>query len=107
MMGVKNMGQIETDLQQKIDVLGLHPLDDIIYERYFKNRTIVKMNELQFKYYKMYGKQPMFYSIAHLKGSTLEELVRNDEMNYKQFNPSFLIRLKRRMNRWMFRVVRK
>ncbi|MEX5523265.1 hypothetical protein ABFV50_32140, partial [Bacillus cereus] len=76
--------------------------------RYFKNRTVVEMDELQFKYYKMYGQQPMFYSMTHLMDSTIEELVKNDEKNQKQFNPSFFMRLKRRVDRWLFRgVVRK
>lgn len=108
LIGVENMEHIETDLQKKIDVLGLCPLDDITYDRYFKNRTVVGMDELQFKYYKMYGQQPMFYSMTHLMDSTIEELVKNDEKNNKQFNPSFSMRLKRRINRWLFRgVVRK
>ena len=102
------MEHIETEVQRKIDALGLSPLDDIIYHRYFKNRTVVEMDELQFKYYKMYGQQPMFYSMTHLMDSTIEELVKNDEKNQKQFNPSFFMRLKRRVDRWLFRgVVRK
>ncbi|PEF33356.1 hydrolase [Bacillus wiedmannii] len=102
------MEHIETNLQKKIDVLGLRPLDDATYERYFKNRTVVGIDELQFKYYKMYGQQPMFYSMIHLTDSTIEDLVKNDEKNKKQFNPSFLMRLKRRFDRWLFRgVVRK
>ncbi|PEP91585.1 hydrolase [Bacillus toyonensis] len=102
------MEHIETGLQKKIDALGLRPLDDTTYDRYFKNRTIVKIDELQFKYYKMYGQQPMFYSMIHLMDSTIEELVKNDENNKKQFNPSFFMRLKRRFDRWVFRgLVRK
>ncbi|MDA2639125.1 hydrolase [Bacillus cereus] len=102
------MEHIETAVQQKIDALGLRPLDDAIYHRYFKNRTVVGIGELQFKYYKMYGQQPMFYSMTHLADSTIEELVKNDEKNRKQFNPSFFMRLKRRIDRWLVRgVVRK
>ncbi|MCQ6286126.1 MULTISPECIES: hypothetical protein [Bacillus cereus group] len=40
------MEHIETEVQKKIDALGLSPLDDIIYHRYFKNRTVVEMDEL-------------------------------------------------------------
>ncbi|PGV86824.1 hypothetical protein COD86_30230, partial [Bacillus cereus] len=62
----------------------------------------------QFKYYKMYGQQPMFYSMKHLMYSTIEELVKNDKTNDKQFNPSFFMRVKRRVDRWVFReIVRK
>ncbi|MBJ8113553.1 hydrolase [Bacillus cereus group sp. N6] len=102
------MEHIETDIQKKVDALGLRPLDDTIYDRYFKNRTVVEIDELQFKYYKMYEQQPMFYSMVHLMNSTIEELVKNDEKNKKQFNPSFFMRLKRKFNRRLFRgVVRK
>ena len=102
------MAHIEKNLQQKIDMLGLLPLDDATYNKYFKNRTVLEMDELQFKYYKMYGEQPMFYSMTHLMDLTIEELVKNDEKNNKQFNPSFFMQLKRRMDRWLFRgVVRK
>ncbi|MGG2091911.1 hypothetical protein AB1283_04160 [Bacillus sp. S13(2024)] len=90
------MDKINTDLQRKINALGLLSVGTTIHNEYLKERDVVGSDVSHFEYYKMYGKQPMFYSREYLISSTIEELLKKDKKNYQQFCPSFFVPLKRK-----------
>ncbi|MEK4501818.1 hypothetical protein [Bacillus sp. FSL R12-0069] len=98
------MSNIDTDLQKKVDALGLNPVDDTIYNEHLKVHEGTGFGHVsRFKYYKLYGQEIVFYSNEHLIESNIKDLLDNDKLNYKRFCPSFFIRLKRKIDGWLLR----
>ncbi|CUB55719.1 hypothetical protein BN2127_JRS10_03374 [Bacillus subtilis] len=91
------------DLQQKIVALDLLPIDESIYVRYLKVREDIGLDTRRFTHYKMYKHVFMPYSNDYLTGTSLEELLKKDKENYKQFCPSFFVRLKDKYFIWKFK----
>ncbi|WP_180230425.1 hypothetical protein [Bacillus anthracis] len=91
------------DLQKKIGALGLLPIDESIYVRYLKVREDIGLDARRFTYYKMYKHVVMPYSNDYLIGTSLEELLKKDKENHKQFCPSFFVRLKGKCFIWKFK----
>lgn len=97
------MDNINQDLQKKIDALGLHHVDDIIYDKYLNAWGNIGIGDIHYEYYKMYGKQFMPYSKEYLIRTPIEQLLKRDKENYKQFCPSFFMRLKDKYFEWKFK----
>lgn len=91
------------DLQKKIITLGLLPIDESIYVRYLKVREDIVLDPRRFTHYKMYKHVFMPYSNDYLIGTSLEELLKKDKENHKQFYPSFFVRLKDKYFIWKFK----
>ncbi|OQR57876.1 hydrolase [Bacillus sp. CDB3] len=84
------MGHIETDLQRKVDALGLYVVDDVVYTEHLKVYEKVGVDVTHLKYYKWYGKRFVPYSKEYLISSTMKDLLKRDKEKYKQYNSSFL-----------------
>lgn len=97
------MDSVDIDLQNKIDALSLHPVNDTIYNKYLEPMENIGMNVTRFKYYKLYGQYFIPYSKEYLISSTIKELLKKDKENYKQFCPSFFVRLIRKVSMWNFK----
>ncbi|MCQ6530937.1 hypothetical protein [Bacillus mycoides] len=97
------MEHIETDLQKKIDALGLYVVDDVVYMEHLKVYEKVGVDVTHFKYYKWYGKRFVPYSKEYLISSTMKDLLKRDKEKYKQFNSFFMVRLKRKLAVWILR----
>ncbi|PEP89764.1 hypothetical protein [Bacillus toyonensis] len=94
------MEHIETDLQRKIDALGLYVVDDMVYTEHLKVFEKIGFDVMHFTYYKWYGKRFVPYSKEYLISVTMEDLLRRDKEKYKQYTSSFFVRLKRKLDVW-------
>ncbi|QIW22364.1 hypothetical protein [Bacillus thuringiensis] len=94
------MDNINADLQKKIDMLSLHPVSNLIYAKYLMPYEERDSNLTRYKYYKIYGQEPMFYSKSYLMDSTIEVLLEQDKLNHKRFCPSFFVRVKNKIDVW-------
>ncbi|MHA4410659.1 hydrolase [Bacillus cereus] len=69
----------------KIAVLGLMPIDKKAYIKYLRphekanKKAGIDVN--RFKYYKLYGQEPMLYSIEYLKQTPIKDLLERDRVN--------------------------
>ncbi|MEX0416927.1 hypothetical protein [Bacillus sp. C30] len=97
------MDNVDTDLQKKIDELGLYHIDDKTYNKHLKVYEKVGIDVTYFKYYKWYGKRFVPYSKEYLISLTMKELLKRDKEKYKQCNSSFFVRLKRKIDVWIFK----
>ncbi|CAM4058758.1 hydrolase [Bacillus albus] len=76
---------MDSVLNGKIAVLDLMPIDKKAYIKYLKphekanKKTSIDVN--RFKYYKLHGKNPMFYSIEYLMQTPIKELLERDRVN--------------------------
>ncbi|UPJ15590.1 hydrolase [Bacillus cereus] len=72
-------------LKGKIAVLGLVPIDKKAYIKYLKphekayKKSGIDIN--RFKYYKLHGQKPMFYSIEYLEQTQIKDLLERDKGN--------------------------
>ncbi|MCU5129346.1 hydrolase [Bacillus cereus] len=69
-------------LNGKIAALNLILIDKKAYIKYLKphekayKKAGIDVN--RFKYYKLYGEKPMFYSVEYLKQTSIKELLERD-----------------------------
>jgi len=74
---------LDSVLKGKIAVLGLVPIDKKAYIKYLKphekayKKSGIDIN--RFKYYKLHGQKPMFYSIEYLKQTPIKDLLERDK----------------------------
>ncbi|MFF2241943.1 hydrolase [Bacillus thuringiensis] len=74
---------MDSVLKGKIAVLGLVPIDKKAYIKYLKphekayKKSGIDIN--RFKYYKLHGQKPMFYSIEYLKQTPIKDLLERDK----------------------------
>lgn len=72
-------------LNGKIAVLGLMPIDKKAYIKYLKPHEKVNkkagIDVNRFKYYKLYGQEPMLYSIEYLTQTPIKDLLERDKEN--------------------------
>lgn len=67
-------------LNGKIAALGLTPIDKKAYIKYLKPlEKAHKKSGIDVKYYKLYGKNPMFYSVEYLMQTSIKELLKKDK----------------------------
>ncbi|WP_264448907.1 hydrolase [Bacillus cereus] len=72
-------------LKGKIAVLGLIPIDKKAYIKHLKphekayKKSGIDVN--RFKYYKLYGQKPIFYSMEYIKQTTIKDLLERDKGN--------------------------
>ncbi|MDM5429076.1 hydrolase [Bacillus mycoides] len=72
-------------LHGKIAALSLIPIDKKAYNKYLKphekayKKTGIDVN--RFKYYKLYGQEPMLYSIEYLTQTPIKDLLERDRVN--------------------------
>ncbi|MEK4614084.1 hypothetical protein [Bacillus sp. FSL K6-0067] len=97
------MSNVDIDLQKKVDALGLHVVDDVVYKEHLKAYEQVGIDVTYLTYYKWYGKCFVPYSKDYLLSSTMEELLKRDNEKYKQYKYSFLARLKGRLDVWILK----
>ncbi|MEG7934972.1 hydrolase [Bacillus mobilis] len=76
---------MDSVLNGKIAVLGLMPIDKKAYIKYLKPHEKANkkagIDVKRFKYYKLHGQKPMFYSIEYLKQTPIKELLERDRVN--------------------------
>jgi ribosomal protein S27E len=78
-------GILDTDLQRKINALGLLIIDETAYNKYLRpyeetyKRAKIDINRI--KYYKLYGKEHMLYSVKYIERTPMEELLKADKAN--------------------------
>ncbi len=94
----EKMDKVNIDLQNKVAVLQLCPIDNITDEEHLKAHERLEIHQGKFEYYKMYGQHLVPYSKEYLIRSNMEELLQRDKEKYLQFSPSFFERLKRKMD---------
>lgn len=94
---------MDNDLHTKVNALRLLPIDNKIYKEHLKATEESGCKVSQFKYYKMFDSTPMFYSLNYLNNNSIEELVKKDKKNHKQFCPSFFMRLKMKFDVWQLK----
>ncbi|HDR7645388.1 hydrolase [Bacillus mycoides] len=76
---------MDSVLNGKVAVLGLMPIDKKAYIKYLKphekanKKTGIDVN--RFKYYKLYGQEPMLYSIEYLTQTPIKDLLERDRVN--------------------------
>ncbi|MGR6912508.1 hydrolase [Bacillus sp. BSL6] len=76
---------MDSVLNGKIAALGLMPIDKKAYIKYLKphekanKKSGIDVN--RFKYYKLYGQEPMLYSIEYLKQTPIKDLLERDKGN--------------------------
>ncbi|MED2919623.1 hydrolase [Bacillus thuringiensis] len=76
---------MDSVLKGKIALLDLIPIDKKVYIKYFKPRekaykkSGIDVN--RFKYYKLHGQKPMFYSIEYLEQTPIKDLLERDKCN--------------------------
>lgn len=97
------MSNVDIDLQKKVDALGLHVVDDVVYNEHLKAYEQVGIDVTHFTYYKWYGKCFVPYSKDYLLSSTMKELLKRDNEKYQQYNYPFFIRLKGRLDVWILK----
>lgn len=56
------MNNVDIDLQKKVHALGLHIVDDVVYNKHLKAYKQVGIDVNHFTYYKWYGKCFVPYS---------------------------------------------
>ncbi|HFU7086117.1 TPA: hydrolase [Bacillus cereus] len=72
-------------LNGKVAALGLIPIDKKAYIKYLKphekayKKSGIDVN--RFKYYKLYGQEPMLYSIEYLMQTPIKDLLERDKEN--------------------------
>lgn len=76
---------MDSVLNGRVAALGLIPIDKKAYIKYFKpNEKAYKKSGIdikRFKYYKLYGDKPMFYSIEYLMQTPIKDLLERDRGN--------------------------
>ncbi len=76
---------MDSVLNGKIAALGLVPIDKKAYIKYLKpyekayKKSGIDVN--RFKYYKLYGQKPMFYSMEYIKQTPIKDLLERDKGN--------------------------
>ncbi|MCU4822691.1 hydrolase [Bacillus cereus] len=72
-------------LNGKIALLGLIPIDKKAYIKYFKSHEKAYkksgIDVSRFKYYKLHGQKPMFYSVEYLMQTPIKDLLERDKGN--------------------------
>ncbi|MDA1952004.1 hydrolase [Bacillus cereus] len=72
-------------LNGKVAALDLIPIDKKSYIKYLKShekaykKAGIDIN--RFKYYKLYGQKPMFYSVEYLMQTPIKDLLERDKGN--------------------------
>ncbi|MES5940649.1 MULTISPECIES: hypothetical protein [unclassified Bacillus cereus group] len=97
------MDTTNTELQIKIDMLQLCPVNDRVYHEHLKAYEELGIYTERVEYYKMYGQCFVPYSKEYVMRSTIEELLQRDKEKYMQCKPSFFNRLKRKVGVWIWR----
>ncbi|MEC2553381.1 hydrolase [Bacillus tropicus] len=76
---------MDSVLNGRVVALGLIPIDKKAYIKYFKpNEKAYKKSGIdvsRFKYYKLYGQKPMFYSVEYLMQTPIKDLLERDKDN--------------------------
>ncbi|KMQ27683.1 MULTISPECIES: hypothetical protein [Bacillus cereus group] len=76
---------MDSTLNGKIAVLGLMPIDKKAYIKYLKQHEKANkkagIDVRRFKYYKLHGQKPMFYSMEYLEQTPLKDLLERDRGN--------------------------
>ncbi|UUE91500.1 hypothetical protein [Bacillus cereus] len=76
---------MDSVLNGKIVALGLMPIDKKSYIKYLKSHEKAykkaRIDINQFKYYKLYGQKPMFYSVEYLMQTPIKDLLERDKGN--------------------------
>ncbi|PEQ27990.1 hydrolase [Bacillus thuringiensis] len=76
---------MDSVLNGKIAALGLMPINKKAYIKYLKShgkaykKAGIDIN--RFKYYKLYGQKPMFYSVEYLMQTPIKDLLERDKGN--------------------------
>ncbi|MGH1297185.1 hydrolase [Bacillus pretiosus] len=76
---------MDSVLNGKVAALGLMPIDKAAYIKYLKphekanKKAGIDFN--RFKYYKLYGQEPMLYSIEYLTQTPIKDLLERDKEN--------------------------
>ncbi|PEE34639.1 hydrolase [Bacillus cereus] len=74
---------MDSVLKGKIALLGLISIDKKAYIKYFKphEKAYKKfgIDVKRFKYYKLHGQKPMFYSIEYLEQTPIKDLLERDK----------------------------
>ncbi|HDR8197747.1 hydrolase [Bacillus thuringiensis] len=76
---------MDSVLNGKIAALGLIPIDKKVYIKYLEphekayKKAGIDVN--RFKYYKLYGQKPMFYSVEYLMQTPIKDLLERDKGN--------------------------
>ncbi|OLR26844.1 hypothetical protein [Bacillus cereus] len=91
------------DLQMKIDMLQLCPMDNCVYHEHLKAYEELGIDIKRFEYYKIYGERLVPYSKEYVMRSNMEELWKRDQEKCVQFSPSFFDRLKRKVDVWIWK----
>ncbi|MBY7121785.1 hydrolase [Bacillus sp. 16GRE42] len=80
---------MDSVLNGKIAVLGLMPINKKVYINYLKpHEKVNKKAEVdtnRFKYYKLYGKKPIFYSMEYIKQTPIQDLLERDKGNQERW----------------------
>ncbi|MCU5395305.1 hydrolase [Bacillus toyonensis] len=76
---------MDSVLNSKISALDLIPIDKKSYIKYLKlhEKAYKKagIDIKRFKYYKLYGQKPMFYSVEYLMQTPIKNLLERDKGN--------------------------
>lgn len=76
-------------LNGKVTLLSLIPINKKAYNKYLKphekayKKAGIGVN--RFKYYKLYGKKYMLYSIEYLERTSIKELLERDRKNQQRW----------------------
>ncbi|EOO10314.1 hypothetical protein IAW_01121 [Bacillus cereus str. Schrouff] len=76
---------MHSTLNGKIALLGLMPIDKKAHIKYLRphkkanKKAGIDVN--RFKYYKLYGQEPMLYSIEYLTQTPIKDLLERDRVN--------------------------
>ncbi|PHG57783.1 hypothetical protein [Bacillus toyonensis] len=97
------MDTTNTDLQRKIDMLQLCPVDDCVYKEHLKTYEELGLDTQRWEYYKMYGQRFVPYSKEYVMRSNIEELLKRDKEKYIQYSPSSFDWLKRKVGIWIWK----
>ncbi|HFR4167570.1 hydrolase [Bacillus paranthracis] len=75
---------MDSVLNGKIAALGLMPIDKKAYIKYLRPHEKVSkkasIDVNRFKYYKLYGQEPMLYSIEYLTQTPIKDLLERDRV---------------------------
>lgn len=76
---------MDSVLNGRVAALGLIPIDKKAYIKYLKPHekanTKAGIDVNRFKYYKLYGQEPMLYSIEYLTQTPIKDLLERDREN--------------------------
>lgn len=76
---------MDSVLNGRVAALGLMSIDKKAYIKYLKpNEKSYKKSGIdinRFKYYKLYGQKPMFYSVEYIKQTPIKDLLERDKSN--------------------------